>query len=97
MTIEISKEIEDKLRLKHQVTKKEVQEALLNCNGNLLTDNREQHRTTPPTQWLIAETNQRRELKICFIIIDGNIHIKSAFEPNELERKIYAKHGKKTT
>ncbi|HGM5493476.1 hypothetical protein ACUNEV_26590 [Serratia sp. IR-2025] len=97
MTIVISEEIEDKLRIKHQVTEKEVQEALANCTGNLLIDNREQHRTNPPTNWIIAETNQRRELKICFIIIDGDIHIKSAFEPNEQERTIYAKHGKKTT
>ena len=96
MTIVISKEIEEKLRTKHQVTNKEVYECLANCKGNLLIDNREQHRTNPPTNWIIAETNRRRELKVCFMIIDGDIHIKTAFEPNELERKIYAKHGKKT-
>lgn len=39
MTIVISEEIEDKLRIKHQVTEKEVQEALANCTGNLLTEN----------------------------------------------------------
>jgi len=96
MTIVISKEIEDKLTNKHNVTIKEVHESLANFKGNLLIDNREQHRTNPPTNWFIAETNQRRELKVCFMIIDGDIHIKTAFEPNELERKIYAKHGKKT-
>lgn len=93
MTIVISKEIEEKLRTKHQVTSKEVQECLANCTGKLLTDNREQHRTNPPTNWIIAETNQRRELKVCFIIIEGAIHIKSAFEPNEKERRIYALRG----
>ncbi|HAN4745194.1 hypothetical protein R1D35_25640 [Escherichia coli] len=97
MTIIISKEIEEKLIKKHNVTKKEVYESLANLNGNLLIDNREQHKTTPPTYWFIAETNRRRELKVCFMIIDGNIHIKTSFEPNELERKIYAIHGKKTT
>ncbi|PDP89785.1 ADP-ribosyl-(dinitrogen reductase) hydrolase [Enterobacter cloacae] len=83
----ISKEIEEKLRTKHQVTNKEVYECLANCKGNLLIDNREQHRTNPPTNWIIAETNRRRELKVCFMIIDGDIHIKSAFEPNEKEQK----------
>lgn len=97
MTIVITKEIEEKLRNKHQVSKKEVYESLANCNGKLLTDNRDQHKTNPPTNWMIAETNQRRKLKVCFIIIDGDIHIKTAFEPNELEQKIYDRNGKETT
>ncbi|WP_206737671.1 hypothetical protein, partial [Klebsiella pneumoniae] len=96
-TIVISKEIEEKLTTKHKVTKKEVHESLANLNGNMLIDNREQHKTNPPTNWFIAETNQRRELKVCFMTIDGDIHIKTAFETNEIERKIYATHGKKTT
>ena len=96
MTIVISKEIEDKLRKKHQVTPKEVSECLANCDGNLLIDNREQHRTDPPTNWIISETNKGRKLKVCFIILEDEIHIKSAFEPNQKELEIYALHGTKT-
>jgi len=97
MNIVINKGIEEKLREKHQVSLKEVEECLQNITGNLLTDNRDKHKTNPPTLWFIAETNQRRELKVCFMKIGSEIHIKTAFEPNEEEKRIYQIHGKTTT
>ncbi|CAM8113187.1 hypothetical protein [Leclercia adecarboxylata] len=89
----ISTEVEDKLRDKHQVTPKEVDECLLNMTGRLLKDDRAQHKTNPTTWWFIAETNHKRLLKVCFMLIDGDIHIKSAFEPNLEELRIYKKYG----
>lgn len=94
MRIEISKEIEDKLRKKHTVTPKEVEECIQNLTGKLLKDNRDDHKTNPPTWWFIAENNQGRVLKVCFIIIDGDCHIKTAYAPNAEEQRIYSKYGK---
>ncbi|MBA0186274.1 ADP-ribosyl-(dinitrogen reductase) hydrolase [Pectobacterium versatile] len=93
----ISEEVEDKLRNRHQVSSKEVEECLQNITGSLLFDRRDEHKTTPPTRWFIAETNQRRELKVCIMMIGTDIHIKSAFEPNEEEKRIYKKYSKTTT
>jgi hypothetical protein len=93
MAIKISDEILKKLRDKHQVTAREVDECFLNMTGNPLKDDRDKHKTNPPTMWFIAETNKKRLLKICYIIIDGNVHIKSAFEPNEHELRIYRKYS----
>lgn len=94
MNISIDKEIEDKLRDKHQVELKEVAECFQNMEGELLIDNREQHKTNPPTNWFIAETNHKRLLKVCFMQIGDKVHIKSAFEPNDDELRIYNKYGK---
>lgn len=96
MSILITKEIEDKLREKHQVTPKEIAECLQNMNGGLLIDGRDKHKTNPPTNWFIAETNHKRVLKVCFMLIAGDFHIKSAFEPNDDEVRIYNKYGKMT-
>jgi len=90
MAIEISEEIEEKLREKHNVSPKEVDECIQNVTGILLKDNRDKHKTNPPTWWIVSETNQRRLLKVCFIIIDNVFHIKTAYEPNEEEKRIYA-------
>lgn len=69
MAIKISDEILNKLRDKHQVTAREVDECFLNMTGNALTDDRDKHKTNPPTMWFIAETNKKRLLKICYITI----------------------------
>ncbi len=63
-----------------------------------LEDDREEHRTDPATQWFIAETNQRRKLKVVFILRHDlrskRIDIRTAFEPNAEEMRIYEKHAK---
>ena len=64
-----------------------------NKYGRLLEDTREEHATTPPTAWFIAETNQCRCLKICFIPYEAELHIKTAYEPNQDEINIYNKHA----
>lgn len=95
MKIQFSPAVKEKLLVKHNVVEKEVFECFVNREGNYLKDTREQHQTTPPTLWFIAETNRGRLLKICFIPPHNGFpaQLKSAFEPNEVERRIYASKG----
>lgn len=93
MRIIISQKLQTKLTEKHKVTRKEVEECFENKRGRLLQDDREDHRTDPPTQWFIAETHHLRELKIVFVRRGDDIFLKSAFEPDAEERRIYKKYG----
>lgn len=89
MTIIISKKIEDKLRDKHKVSKREVEQCFDNLLGNYLLDSREKHQSNPPTMWFVSTTNTDRLLKVVFIYRDNKIFIRSAFEPNVDELTIY--------
>lgn len=81
-----------KLGQKHKVTRSEVEECFLNRTKGLLADTRINHKTNPPTQWFIAETDKGRRLKIVFIkLTDGTYEIKTAYEPNRIEVDIYDK------
>jgi len=94
MHLKISKGIVLKLRLKHKVIPKEVEECFLNRTKGLLEDTREQHRTVPSTLWFIAETDCGRLLKVVFIeLISGEYEIKTAYEPNNQEVKIYERYA----
>lgn len=93
-SIIISSRIDDKLDDKHRVTQAEVEQCFDNRCGYNLMDDREHHRTDPPTLWFIAETLKGRLLKIVFVYRDGNIHLKSAYEPNDEEIRIYETKGK---
>ncbi|MEO9204911.1 MAG: ADP-ribosyl-(dinitrogen reductase) hydrolase [Gammaproteobacteria bacterium] len=85
-----TKRIAEKLLKKHRVTIIEVGECFLNRIHGLLEDTRLDHRTEPPTLWFIAETDHGRLLKVVFIEhTDGTYEIKTAYEPNENEVKIY--------
>lgn len=96
MNINISDRIRIKIRNKHRVTIDEVEECFINHTGHFLIDDRERHRTHPPTEWFIAETNAGRALKIVFIEeFDGTITLKTAFEPNSTEKKIYDEYTPK--
>ncbi|WP_443113531.1 ADP-ribosyl-(dinitrogen reductase) hydrolase [Herbaspirillum seropedicae] len=76
------------------VTEKEIAECFANKCGLNLIDDREDNRTDPATLWFIAETNKGRLLKVVFIFQDGTLHIKTAYDPNEVEIEIYEEHGK---
>lgn len=85
----ISTAVRVKLDLKHNVTEAEVQQCFFNKEGNCLSDDREEHRTDPETLWFIAETNHCRIIKVVFILKDGNIHIKSAYDANAKDIATY--------
>lgn len=80
-----------KLMAKHNVAASEVIECFANRKGPSLTDNREEHRTNPPTRWFIAETDMGRKLKVVYIPIDNSFIIKTAYPANPIELEIYRK------
>ncbi|MBY0578758.1 MAG: ADP-ribosyl-(dinitrogen reductase) hydrolase [Burkholderiales bacterium] len=94
LSLVISTATLDKLRDKHSVTKREIEQCFENRVGNFVEDLREEHKTNPPTLWFVAPTNCNRILKIVFIFIDGNIHIKSAFEANDKSIELYEYLGR---
>lgn len=91
--MQISHAIEGKLRNKHNVCRREIEQCFENVYGSYLIDTREEHRTTPPTMWFISRTNQERILKVVFILNGALIDIKTCYEPNHDEIRIYEKHG----
>lgn len=90
----ISSDILEKLREKHGVTVREVEQCFENKIGSYLEDTRKQHKTDPSTLWFVAPTNCGRILKVMFIFLDGNIHIKSAFEPSQEVIELYDRLGR---
>jgi hypothetical protein len=91
--LNISQAVSKKLRDKHGVTRREVEQCFLNRTGRLLVDDRALTRTNPPTLWFLAPTNHGRLLKIVYIHIGGRVELKTAYEPNDTELDIYKKKG----
>ncbi len=85
----VSKSIQDKLRDKHNISVREVEQCFENRIGEYLEDTRVDHKTNPPTLWFVAETNCGKLLKVIFMFIDGNVHLKSAFEADQNAIRLY--------
>lgn len=95
MKIIISKDVKEKLLEKHGVEAREVEQCFENKCGLFLEDDREEHRTDPPSLWFIAPTNKGRSLKVIFIFsTSGNIYLKSAYEPEADAITIYDEVGR---
>jgi hypothetical protein len=96
VAIIISPRVRKKLAEKDPpVARQEIVECFQNRTKRALIDNRQQHKTKPPTRWFIAETNFGRKLKVVFITYPSGDHvIKSAFEPYEYEEWIYENETK---
>ena len=75
------------------VSEEEIVQCFANRTGVYLLDTREQHQTTPETRWFIAETDYGRKLKVAFIFDQGRIIIKTVYDPNQIEQRIYARYG----
>lgn len=94
MTLMISPQVRNKLANKTPpVSKDEILQCFANRNGKFLYDTRADHLTNLITRWFIAETDFGRKLKVVFIPQAGDIIIKSAFDPNAEELRIYARFG----
>jgi len=95
MAIHISEKVRAKLASKpHPVSQKDIEECFSTRDRNFLEDNRERNITHPPTKWFISDTFMGRLLKVVFIQhSDGLIVIKTAYEPNPIEKSIYFKHA----
>jgi uncharacterized DUF497 family protein len=95
MKLKVSHRVSEKLRDKHKVTMKEIAECFQNRQGRDLFDTRARHQTDPKTRWFLACTNHDRLLKIVFMpdVANRYVEIKSAYEPNDEEVRIYKKYG----
>lgn len=95
--LRISEAVAEKLASRHKVTQKEILQCFANRERGFLEDPREEHKTNPPTQWFVAETNSGRLLKVIFVLEKGKngpeIHIKSAYEPSAEVVRIYERHA----
>jgi len=78
---------------KPPVTRQEIEQCFANRTGTYLEDTREQHKSDPPTQWFIAETYYGRKLKIAFIQKGAETIIRTAYDPNNEELRIYSKYS----
>lgn len=95
MPLYLTLSVREKLKGKHGVTEDEVVECFANRDRGSLIDTREQHQTVPPTRWFIAQTNYGRLLKICYVPDEktGITEIKTAYEPNDEEKRIFEKYA----
>jgi uncharacterized DUF497 family protein len=90
--LKVSTKTLDKLRDKHDVTVREVEQCFENIDGPLLIDDREDHKSDPPTLWFISRTNKNRLLKVAYIQRGNVVHLRTCYEPNEAEMLIYSSH-----
>lgn len=89
MSIVISPKVRSKLTSKHRVSEQEIREAFVDQPDYVLLDEREEHASDPPTFWFIASTYSGRLLKVCYIETDKDVIVRTAYEPNEVERRIF--------
>ncbi|MGD8174806.1 hypothetical protein [Marinimicrobium sp. ARAG 43.8] len=89
--IKIDPSIQSKLKVKHNVKCSEVLECFANVSKGFLTDNRETHKTNPPTQWFVEQTDNGRWLFIAFMYIDETVVIKTAYDADETKKRLYSK------
>ncbi len=89
----ISDTVLSKLKASHGVVRNEVEQCFLNRTGKLLVDTRAVNRTNPPTLWFIAYTNRGRALKVVYMQKGEVVELKTAYEPNSVEQRIYARFG----
>jgi hypothetical protein len=90
MALILSSNVREKLAGKiPPVSEDEILQCFANCSGRYLLDKREEHRTDPPTHWFLSDTDYGRLLKVVFILKDGDVIIKTAYDPNQKEQYIY--------
>ncbi len=91
----ISSSVREKLNNKQPpVTQEEIEQCFANRIGKFLIDTRADNLTNPLTRWFVSETDYGRKLKVCFMpFANGEIHVKTAYDPNEKELRIYADYG----
>ena len=93
INLELHTSIVQKINNQHNVIENEVRQCFYNITNGFLIDDREDHRTDPPTLWFVAETDEGRLLKIiCIHHKDRNQFIlKSAYDANPATLALYQK------
>lgn len=89
MALVCSHRVELKLQTKHRVTIEEVYEAFADRPDYVVLDEREEHATDPPTVWFIASTNHGRLLKVVYVQKGPDVHLKTAYAPNDEEVRLF--------
>ena len=89
MSLIVSPNVQRKLAAKHNVTRDEIEQCFMNHDGAYLTDEREEHATSPPTLWFIGTTDVGRRLKIVFVPEHGNLYLRTAFTPTSKQAGVY--------
>jgi hypothetical protein len=83
MQLVISPKVAAKLAAKKPpVSQEEILQCFANRSTLLLVDNRENHQSDPQTLWFIAQTDFGRQLKVVFIPRNGEIVIRTAYDPS---------------
>lgn len=91
MRLTISQRVRQKLIDKHGgVTECEIRQCFANLDKTPMIDGRAEHLTNPVTRWFVSETDHGRLLKICYMPYpNGDYVIKTVFEPNAVEIKMF--------
>jgi hypothetical protein len=76
------------------LTQRIVEQCFENHCGRLCIDDREEHRTDPPTYWFVAPDNGNRLVKVVFVLDAGLIHLKSAYLADPGIARIFDKYAK---
>jgi len=98
-SISVALIISQKIRIKlankvPAVSQTEIEQCFATRDRSFLEDTGEKNRTLPPTQWFISDTFMGRLLKIVFIECpDGIVVIKTAYDPDENEKRVYQKYS----
>ena len=97
LTLIATQRIIEKIWDEHQVSMMEAEEAYFNWRGVSVIETREMHLTVPKTEWFISKTFEERLLKVVMIPYyrDGFAILRTAYEPSENERMIYAEKQRK--
>ena len=91
MALDVSPAVRLKLRIRQGVDIAEVEQCIRNRRSGLLLDSRQRHRTVPPTLWFISTTDAGRLLKVVVVAHDRGYTLKTAFEPNADEIRVYSR------
>ena len=98
MPLIISKSVREKIAHDNHgnVTEKEVSECFSNHCGRYCYEQHPEHRDRQgnPTPWFVAETNQRRLLKIMFVREGSDVELRSAYPANQRVVDIFHKFAK---
>lgn len=95
MALVISSAVREKLNNKQSpVTAAEIQQCFANRNGRFLFDTPGKQPYGSACPMVRCGGRLRAKLKVCFILYEsGDVHIKTAYDPNKDELRIYDKYA----
>lgn len=90
MALILSQRIKEKLSDdNHRITESDIHQCFANVEGGFLIDDREEHRTDPPTRWFVSQNDYGVRIKVMFIFRGQDIFIKSAYKATDAVSDMY--------